>query len=670
MIQWGAENLPSAEIRLLGSPHFRIDGEGQQLPEKAYVLLAILASTEGRRATRSHIRTILWADSDREKANASLRQLIARIHRVELTSGVVLLSMEGEALGLTPTCRVDYDDFLVALDATASGENAGAAIRQRCDALAALWHGVLLEGLAFGEAALDEWLEARREQMRRRFLEAGRRVLDAPSLPEYADAQWRLAEKILDIDRTEEVAYRSMIRVCLARGDRGYALRVFNRCKRILRDELAVEPDSLTLALGAQLRDLAIPIAPSAPKAEPGPKEAAGSGTAAFGRPRPVVMVLPPMGTDLDPACVALAVGLAEDITVGLTKFRRFSIVASPTPGMLSFKDRCAESGLSVFDVDYTVSLSLMPTPHGYRLTVRLTDAGSSEVLWGTNPEFTIATVGDTFDRLIRLTVRTLIDVIDSRQVRIAMSSEQAPAYALCAQARLLLHKADLQAIRRAKKLFKLALARATDFAPAIIGIARAASEEWLVRGLVEHDLLKEAVTLADRAAELDPLDGRALRERGRAHLYMRRYDESLKAFDAAIALNPDDADILSDYADALAHFGEPQRGLPYSRKALELNVMQPDDYVWTLGSIHFQLGEYQAALDALRPMDGNPATARLLSACAARAGDKDLARRYSQLVRETYPRFEVASVRDIVPNRNRVDAEHLIDGLRLAGLA
>src|SRR5258708_39239965 len=124
-----------------------------------------------------------------------------------------------------------------------------------------------------------------------------------------------------------------------------------------------------------------------------------------------------------------------------------------------------------------------------------------------------------------------------------------------------------------------------------MIGMERGISEEWVVRGMVEHDLLKEAVALASRAAELDPMDGRAMRERGRATLYMRRYDESLEAFDAAIGLNPDDADILSDYADALAHFGEPQRSLPFSRKALELNPAQPDDYVWTLGSIYYQLG-------------------------------------------------------------------------------
>lgn len=637
------------------------------MPEKAYVLLAILASAEGRSATRSQVRTILWADSDREKANASLRQLIARIHRVEQATGVVLLSMEGEVVALTPGCRVDYADFLQALETQGEGDTRQ-GVDVRCDALAGLWHGLLLGDIAFGEAALDDWLEARREQMRQRFFEAGRRLLDLEPQPDYVEAQWHLADRILDIDPTEEAAYRSMMRICMARGERGLGLRVFARCERILETELGVHPCSRTAELAERLRDPGASRAAGASRSSADVKKPAGPRIAAA-RQVPAIMVLPPMGAGLGETVAGLASGLAEDITVGLTRFRRFTVVAPQAPGVAALKGRCHEAGLSVFDVDYTVSLSLMPAAHGYRLTVRLSDASNAEVLWGTNPEFSIATVGDTFDRLMRLTVRTLVDVIDQHQIRTA-ATEQAPAYSLCVLGRRLLQKADLQSIRRAKNLFKRALTQVADYAPAIVGIARATSEEWLVRGMVEHDLLKEAVGLASRAAELDPLDGRAMRERGRANLYMRRYDESLEAFDAAIGLNPDDADILSDYADALAHSGEPQRGLPFSRKAMELNPAQPDDYVWTLGSIHYQLGEYQTALDALRPMDGNPATARLLSACAAKVGDKDLARHSSQVVRETYPKFEVASVRDIVPNRNRADAEHLIDGLHLAGLA
>ena len=54
------------EVKLFGPPRFVVDGEAQPLPEKAFVLLAILAASEQKTANRSHIRSILWGDFDRD----------------------------------------------------------------------------------------------------------------------------------------------------------------------------------------------------------------------------------------------------------------------------------------------------------------------------------------------------------------------------------------------------------------------------------------------------------------------------------------------------------------------------------------------------------------------------------------------------------------------------
>jgi DNA-binding SARP family transcriptional activator len=43
------------------------------------------------------------------------------------------------------------------------------------------------------------------------------------------------------------------MRAYVAAGDRGLALRAFDRCRRALRDELVVDPSPDTLALHGQL---------------------------------------------------------------------------------------------------------------------------------------------------------------------------------------------------------------------------------------------------------------------------------------------------------------------------------------------------------------------------------------------------------------------------------
>jgi len=631
-------------------------------------LLAILAGAERQTVSRSQLRSILWGDFDREKASANLRQLIARIHKVERKFGLSLLALESDTLGLsTAHCTIDYSSFLAAVSVSHETEGSGGG----CAALVRTWQGPLLAGIALGEAAADEWLENARQQAVRRFLDAARRALEATLHAAEMDGAWELALKVIEIDATEEAAYRAMMRICIARGDRGLALRIFERCKQAIGEELGVAPSRPTLDLAGLLRyrERAQPAATPASRASSPTPRAEATPAQQTGRQIPVVMVLPP-ATANDDASRALAGEIAEDITVGLTRFRRFTIVAPQNDAPVRFDGKSLAGALKVLDVDYAVALSLRSAAHGHRFGVRLTDMSNAEALWATSTDFTQATLDGPFERLIGLTVRSLVNAIDEREVRAPMTGEQASAYRYYLEGKRLLHRTDLQAIRRARKMFKEAIALLPSYPAALIGLARTMIDEWLVRGMVEDDLLKESIALASRAAALDPFDGHAMRERGHANLYLHRHDESLESFEEAIRLNPHDADILADYADALAHSGDPQRGLSFSQQAIGLNPVPPDDYVWTLGSIYYQLGDYRAALEALRPMEHSPATARILTACASQSGDTELARRYSRTLRSVYPKFEVENVRNIVPNRHRSDTEHLIDGLKLAGLA
>lgn len=653
------------EVKLFGPPRFLVDGETQPLPDKAFVLLAILAASEHKSASRSQIRSILWGDFDREKANANLRQLIARILKIGQKFDLVLLDIRGDSVSINEkACTADYGAFM---SLQRGGIDARPAV-QRCETLLSLWTGRLLDGFGFDEAAVDEWLEANREEMRDRFVDAAREALDAAIDPESADAAWRLALKVIDADRTEEAAYRAMMRICAARGDRGFALRIFNRCKRTLATELGVPPSAQTMDLAVALRhrDAELPeepvIQPVARAAETRPAEKAE-------RQIPVVLILPPISVVSDEATRTMALGFVEDLTIGLSRFRRFAVVAAHSGLSVAFGSRSVPEAMAVLDVDYAVSTSLMPATHGHRFGVRLTDVSNSEVLWATETDFTFATLGGTFERVTGLILRSMVNAIDEAEIKAPVPAPEFTAYRNLLEGRRLLHGSDLQSIRRARRMFKEALVQVPNYSAAVVGLARTMTYEWVVRGMVENDLLKESVELASKAAALDPHDGRALRERGYANLYLRRHDESLQDFSQAVALNPHDADILEGYADSLAHSGDPRQGLNLFNKAIELNPIPPDEYPWTLGSIYYQLGDYRAALQALRPVEDSPATARLLAACAAQLGELELARHYSRVVRSVYPDFQTDRVRAIVPNRNPEDTEHLIEGLKRAGL-
>src|SRR3954468_10667715 len=115
-----------------------VGGEAQPLPEKAFVLLAILAAAESKTASRSQIRSILWGDFDREKANANLRQLIARIQKIGQKFDLALLDVRGDSLGINEAaCTVDYGVFL----SFRRGDIGGFTPERQCETLLALWTG-------------------------------------------------------------------------------------------------------------------------------------------------------------------------------------------------------------------------------------------------------------------------------------------------------------------------------------------------------------------------------------------------------------------------------------------------------------------------------------------------------------------------------------------------
>ena len=70
-----------------------------------------------------------------------------------------------------------------------------------------------------------------------------------------------------------------------------------------------------------------------------------------------------------------------------------------------------------------------------------------------------------------------------------------------------------------------------------------------------------------------------------------------------------------------------------------------------------------------MEPVKDSPETARLLAACFAMSGDLETASHYVAVMREAYPDFRLEQLPHIVPDKFPRDTNHLMDGLRIAGL-
>jgi adenylate cyclase len=180
---------------------------------------------------------------------------------------------------------------------------------------------------------------------------------------------------------------------------------------------------------------------------------------------------------------------------------------------------------------------------------------------------------------------------------------------------------------------------------------------------------LDKAHELAQDSVLTDPGDARGYGELGFVNLYLKDHDSCLSAFETALQLNPNDTDIMSNMADALAHCGRSEEAIALLSRSLLLNPFYPDQYLWYLGGAYFNLKQYENAVKTLKRMNSPTEGRRLLAACYAYMGRSDDAKFQASKVMEAYPNFKLDYWENVQPDVNPVDTEHFIQGLRLAGL-
>ena len=224
------EAPPAAiSLSLLDAFELRCDDRLVSLPHSAQRLLAFLALHE-HPLLRVYVAGTLWIDASDERAAASLRSSLWRLGR----PGYHLVDATSTHLRLAHEVDVDLRrGFALAqrlLDGSADADDLREA--------EALLGGELLPDW------YDDWLLFERERFRQlslhalealaeRFARAGRfaRALEA--------ALWVVRSEPL-----RESAHRVLIRVHLAEGNRCEALRQYELCRHLLREQLGVAPSA------------------------------------------------------------------------------------------------------------------------------------------------------------------------------------------------------------------------------------------------------------------------------------------------------------------------------------------------------------------------------------------------------------------------------------------
>src|SRR5262249_2090504 len=200
---------------------------------------------------------------------------------------------------------------------------------QRSD-LAVLCSGELLEELDGTSASFDQWLLGERS----RFSERLRTLLESEI--EQADRPGRdanhlagVARRLIAFDPTHEGASRALMRALSEVGERGQAIREYERCREALRTLLDAEPSAKTRAIYEAVR--AFPGDEARARKTDNTirlqEEPTESRAPLPGRNRLRIGVLPFLG-DRSSKEENLAFSLSQEIAAELARFRWFDVIA------------------------------------------------------------------------------------------------------------------------------------------------------------------------------------------------------------------------------------------------------------------------------------------------------------------------------------------------------
>jgi DNA-binding SARP family transcriptional activator len=224
-------------LRLLRGFELTVDSAVVDLPLTAQRLATFLALHD-RPVNRGQVAGTLWPHSSEDRAAASLRTALFRLRGLSAP----LVETSGSKLRLGAGVAVDVPSLVAVAHRLTAGECV-----ERLDALIALFEDELLPDW------YDEWVVGWRERWRHVRLNAletlAARLADAGTFGRAVEA----GLAAVAAEPLRESAHRALIRAHLAQGNHGEAMRQYDAYRRLLDQELGIEPSPAMEELVAAL---------------------------------------------------------------------------------------------------------------------------------------------------------------------------------------------------------------------------------------------------------------------------------------------------------------------------------------------------------------------------------------------------------------------------------
>jgi len=235
---------PRIAIRALGRSQVKIGD--QLIPVSAWktqsvrdLFFFVLQNSEG--VTKEEIGEAFWSESDQEDIRVRFKNAIYRLRHALGTESVTLIE-EGYRFNRTLDYDYDVENFLQEISLAQDSNERSTKMTHLLNAMA-IYKGPYLPKMDY------DWVLIQRENLHQKYVTTALNLIHLLTESEQHQQVITFAQRVIEIDPSSESAHRSAMVAFAALGDRAGVVRQYEKCKKLLLDDLGVAPSPQTETL-------------------------------------------------------------------------------------------------------------------------------------------------------------------------------------------------------------------------------------------------------------------------------------------------------------------------------------------------------------------------------------------------------------------------------------
>lgn len=321
----------------------------------------------------------------------------------------------------------------------------------------------------------------------------------------------------------------------------------------------------------------------------------------------PTILVMPFSDESPERQHPGLARAFTREIILGLTRFRDLNVYSERVSILYSEQPEL-RAQVQSRGVAFTVTGGVSVFSDRIRVVAALVDTDSGKYLWSDgfedrlSPEQMFSIQKDISDRVVQMLAQRygVIFTETVREIRDRPPQELSSYECVLAFYHYYWRLQTAESFASVRQCLERTVRREPHYAEALSSLSLMYVDAYRLsidRGAIDIAPLPRALALAQRAVDLAPQAAHGHRALYLTYWFMNDVAKSLESGERALALNPNDTDVVADVGNRLCFAGQWERGLPLIEAAYKRNPALPDHYRFAHFVYHYIDGRYEASL-------------------------------------------------------------------------